>query len=439
VAEVHYTDSEGLAIAYSVHGSGDVDVVLVPGFVSNVELMWEEPRTAHVLRRLSSFSRLILYDKRGQGLSDRPPRPPTLEQSMADVLAVMEAAGSERASLLGISEGGPMAILTAATHPARVSALALYGTYARLLEAPDYPAGIPASAFEVWSRRLMDQWGGPVMLSLWAPSCATDPDYARWWGRLLRQGTSPRGAVELMELYREVDVRAILPAVAVPTLVLHRERDRVIPVRQGRYMAEHIQDARYVELPGQDHLPSAGDVDALLDELEEFFVGTRRATAPDRVLATVVFTDIVDSTRHAAELGDRRWRDVMTAHNASVRQALRTHGGREVKSTGDGFLALFDAPGRAISFARGVSSEASRSGLELRAGLHTGEIELLDGDVAGLAVNIAARVMDHAGPGEVLVSSTVRELVVGSGMRFEARGTHELKGVPDRWMVFAAE
>jgi class 3 adenylate cyclase len=436
VTEVSYAKSDGAAIAYTVHGDGDVDVVLVPGFVSNVDLLWEEPRAARFLRRLGSFARLIVYDKRGQGLSDRLGRPPTLEESMGDVLAVMDAVGSERAALFGVSEGGPMAMLTAATHPARVSALALYGTYARLLATPDYPVGIPERAFDAWCDRLAREWGGPVMVSLWAPSCVEDLAFTQWWARFLRQGTSPRGALELMQLYRAVDVRAILPAIGVPALVLHRRGDRMVTTGQATYLADHIRDARHVELDGADHLPFAGDQDALLDELEEFVVGTRRAKEPDRALATVVFTDIVDSTRRQAELGDRRWRDVMTLHQEAVRHALRMHGGREIKSTGDGFLSLFDAPGRAIRFAQSVSTDAPATGLEVRAGVHTGEIELVGPDVAGLAVNIAARVTDCAGPGEVLVSSTVRELVVGSGVPFEERGSYRLKGVPDCWTLY---
>jgi pimeloyl-ACP methyl ester carboxylesterase len=438
VSDVQYTESEGAAIAYRVFGESDLNLVLVPGFVSNVEVMWEEPRTARFLDRLTSVARVISFDKRGQGLSDRLGWPPTLEESMADVLAVMDAADCERAALFGISEGGPMSMLTAATHPDRVSALAIYGTFARLLRADDYPEGLPEDAFATWCDRLMEQWGEPALLEMWAPSECDDRAFARWWAKLLRQGSSPRGAVELMQLYRELDVRQVLPAIGVPTLVLHRRDDAMIRPRQARHLADNIPGARYVELDGADHLPMAGDQDALLDELEEFLVGTRRAREPDRALATVVFTDIVDSTRRAAELGDRRWRDVMTDHATTVRRALHAHGGREVKATGDGFLALFDAPGRAIRFARAASLEATGTGVEIRAGLHTGEIELLGDDVAGLAVNIAARVMERAGAGEVLVSSTVRELVVGSGVRFEPRGQHELKGVPERWALFAA-
>ncbi len=430
---------DGASIAYQVHGGGEgaLDLVFVPGFVSHVELIWEEPAIAGFLRRLASFSRLIVFDKRGQGLSDRLGRPPTLEESMDDLGAVMDAAGSERAAIFGISEGGPMSMLYAATHPDRVSSLVLYGTYARLLEAPDFRVGVSGERFDWWASLVRREWGGAVGVEFWAPSEAGNLEFERWWSRLLRQGTSPSGAIDLMNLYREIDVRAVLPAIAVPALVLHRRDDRLIPDRQARFLADRIPDARYVELEGADHLPTVGDQGALLDEVEEFLVGSRGSHGLERALATILFTDIVGSTETAARLGDRRWRDLLERHDAAVRRELALHRGREVKTMGDGFLATFDGPARAIRCATAIRDDLSRSGVEIRAGIHSGEVEAIGEDVGGMAVNIGARVGEMAAPGEVLVSSTVRELVVGSGIEFRERGSHRLKGAPDEWRLFA--
>ena len=434
----HYAQSaDGTNIAYQVHGEGQLDLVFVPGFVSHVELVWEEPTIARFLRRLASFARLIIFDKRGQGLSDRLGRPPTLEESMDDLEAVMDAAGCERAAIFGISEGGPMSILFAATHPERVSSLVLYGTYARLMAAPDYPEGVSGRRFDEWTEMVRREWGGAVGVEFWAPSELGNPEFEQWWARLLRQGTSPSGAIELMNLYREMDVRAALPAIDVGVLVLHRSDDRLVPPRQARYLAERIRDARYVELSGADHLLTVGDQSQALDEVEEFLVGSRTAHDAERSLATILFTDIVGSTETAARLGDRRWRDLLERHDATVRRELAVHRGREVKTTGDGFLATFDGPARAIRCASAIRDDLQGIGIEVRAGLHTGEIETIGTDVGGMAVNIGARVGALAEPGEVLVSSTVRELVVGSGIEFQARGSHRLKGAPDEWRLFA--
>jgi pimeloyl-ACP methyl ester carboxylesterase len=438
-AETHYADSDGVSIAYQVHGDGPLDLVLVPGFVSQVELLWEEPEVARFLRRLTSFARLLIFDKRGQGLSDRPGRPPTLEESMDDLGAVIEAAGFERPALFGISEGGPMSTLYAATYPGRVSGLILFGTFARMVETDGFRHGISEEALDKWGSVVRRDWGKPVALEVWAPSRIGDREFERWWARLLRQGTSPSGAIALMELYREMDVRAILPAIDVPTLVLHREEDRMIAVDQGRYLADEIPGARYVELPGEDHLPFTGDIDAMLDEVEEFLVGSRRATESERALATILFTDIVSSTEKAAELGDRGWRQLLERHDAEVRRQLSLHRGHEVKTMGDGFLATFDGPARAIRCATAVQEEVAGLGIEVRAGIHTGEVELIGDDVGGMAVNIGARIGALADPGEVLVSSTVRELVVGSGLKFADRGTQTLKGAPGEWRLFAID
>jgi class 3 adenylate cyclase/alpha-beta hydrolase superfamily lysophospholipase len=428
---------DGVSIAFQVHGDGPLDLVFVPGFVSHVELIWEEPAIARFLRRLASFSRLVVFDKRGQGLSDRLGRPPTLEQSMDDLGAVMDAAGLERAAIFGISEGGPMSMLFAATYPDRVSSIVLYGTYARMLKAPGFPEGVREERFDEWTALVREQWGRAVGVDLWAPSEQGNPEFERWWARLLRQGTSPSGAIELMSLYREIDIRAALPALGVPALVIHRRDDRLIPARQGRYLADRIPGARYVELSGDDHLPTVGDQGALLDEVEEFLVGSRGAHGIERALATILFTDIVGSTETAARLGDRRWRDLLERHDATVRRELALHRGREVKTMGDGFLATFDGPARAIRCATAIQGELSESGVEVRSGIHSGEVEAIGEDVGGMAVNIGARVGALASPGEVLVSSTVRELVVGSGIEFEERGSHRLKGAPDEWRLFA--
>ncbi|MFL5898146.1 MAG: adenylate/guanylate cyclase domain-containing protein [Solirubrobacterales bacterium] len=438
-AETHYADSSGVSIAYQVHEGGPLDLVFVPGFVSHVELFWDDPSVARFLRRLTSFARVVIWDKRGQGLSDRTGRPPTLEDSMDDLESVISAAGLERPAIFGISEGGPMSTLFAATHPERVSSLVLYGTYARMLKAPDFPQGIPPEGLERWGEIVKRDWGGPLGVNIWAPSAQGDADFERWWSRLLRYGTSPSGALALMDLYREIDVRGVLPAIDVPTLVLQRRDDRISLVGQGRYLAEAIPAAKYVELEGADHLPVAGDQDALLDEVEEFLVGSRRATESERALATILFTDIVDSTERAAALGDRAWRQLLERHDAIVRRQLSLHRGREVKTMGDGFLATFDGPARAIRCARALQGEVARLGLEVRAGIHTGEVELIGDDVGGMAVNIGARIGALAGPGEVLVSSTVRELVVGSGLEFADRGARALKGAPGEWRLFAVD
>ncbi len=437
--ETRYADSGGVSIAYQVHGEGPLELVLVPGFVSQVELLTEEPGVARFFRGLTSFSRMAVFDKRGQGLSDRPGPPPTLEESMDDLKAVIEAVGFERPAIFAVSEGGPMSALYAATYPSRVSSLVLFGAFSRMLETDDFSAGIPAAALDRWGEVVRRDWGGPVALDIWAPSRVGDAAFERWWARLLRQGTSPAGATALMDLYREMDVRAVLPAIDVPTLVIHRAGDRMVPAAQGRYLAQSIPGARYVELPGEDHLPFAGDLDAVLAEAEEFLAGSRGAVEAERALATVLFTDIVGSTERAAQLGDRDWRQLLERHDAAVRRQLGLHRGREVKTMGDGFLATFDGPARAIRCAAALRDEVASLGIEVRAGIHTGEVELIGDDVGGMAVNIGARIGALAGGGEVLVSSTVRELVVGSGLEFADRGVQTLKGAPGEWGVFAVD
>ena len=330
-----------------------------------------------------------------------------------------------------------MAILLAATYPERVSHLVLYGTYARLTRDPGYDAGVPAEALEAFGRAIGEQWGGPAGMALLAPSLVGDAELEAQWARNMRMATSPRGAASLMELYKEIDVREALPLISQPTLVLHRSGDLAVPAPMGRYMAERIPGARCVELPGQDHVWFAGDTDALLDEVEEFLTGTRPARPPERVLSTVLFTDIVGSTERAAEIGDRRWRELLDRHDELARRRIEQHEGRTVKSTGDGVLATFNGPARGIGCAKTIAEEVRGLGIEVRAGLHTGECELRDTDIGGLAVHIGARVAARANPGEVLVSRTVKDLVVDSGIEFEGRGTAALKGVPGEWELYA--
>jgi class 3 adenylate cyclase len=435
--QTRYARSSGDArIAYQVVGGGPIDLVFVSGFVSNVEGYWEDPVFAPFFERLASFARVLTFDKRGQGFSDPTPEPPTLEQTMDDALAVMDAAGMEHAALFGISEGGPATALLAASHPDRVKALVLYGTWARIVESDDNP-GVSPEAFEAFAARVDSEWGGPVAAHVFAPTVADDPQFREGWARFLRRGSGPNGAAALLRMYREADVRGALPAITAPTLVLHRTGDRLCPIVCGRHLAGLIPGARFVELPGDDHL-AVVDPAQIIDEVEEFLTGERHDHEPDRVLATVMFTDIVGSTERAASLGDQRWRDLVGRHDALVRRELARHRGRPVKTLGDGFLATFDGPARGIRCARSIADAVRDLGIEIRAGLHTGELELVGDDVAGMAVNIGARVAALADAGEVLVSSTVKDLVVGSGIEFAERGEHRLKGVPGEWRLFAA-
>jgi pimeloyl-ACP methyl ester carboxylesterase len=436
-----YAESGGASIAYQVVGDAPIDVVLVLGYATHLDLQWESPLHAAFFDRISSFARLILFDKRGMGLSDPVSEVPTLEQRVDDVRAVMDAAGSQRAALFGVSEGGPMSLLFAATHPERATALVLHGAMGRTTEAPDYPWAAPADALmESAAQFLAPIWGRDArgMVELFAPSLDGAPGVAEFTARLERSAASPAMVQKVFEMYLDIDVRAILPAIRVPTLVLHRRGDRVVNWRAGRELASQIPGARYVELEGIDHLPWAGDAEAVLGETEEFLTGARSAPDADRVLATVMFTDIVGSTERAAELGDARWRDVLAIYQAAVERQLTRFRGRQVKTLGDGCLATFDGPARAIQCGHAITEVARSSGLEVRIGVHTGEVELIGDDVGGIAVHIAARVGELAGPGEVLVSSTVRDLVAGSGIPFEDRGARSLKGIADDWQLFAA-
>jgi class 3 adenylate cyclase len=436
-ADIHYAESNGAAIAYRVIGDGPLTILTAPGFVSHLEILPQLPEVAATIERLASLGRLILFDKREQGLSDRLGRAPTIEEMVDDMRAVMDATETERAALLGLSEGAAMALMFAATYPERSTHLAIWGGYARVTRAPGYDEGLPPEALDAWTERVRREWGGPAGIDVFAPSRVGDPAVESWWAHLLRSGTSPSSVTALMQLYKELDVRHALPLISAPTLVLHRTDDRAVPLALGRYVADGIAAGRFVEFPGADHLLWTQDLDPILDEIEEFLTGTRRARPSERALATVLFTDIVDSTAHAARIGDRGWRRILDSHDALAAREVDRWRGRVVKTTGDGILASFDGPGRAIACATSLVEGTRGLGLEVRAGLHTGECEMRGDDMGGMAVHIGARVAANATAGEVLVSSTVRDLVVGSGIEFEERGEAELKGVPGRWRLYA--
>jgi class 3 adenylate cyclase len=432
-----YAKSGDLNIAYVVEGDQPLDMVWIPPWISQVEYLWAEESLTRVMDRLTQFARVITFDRRGSGLSDPLAGAPTLEEQMDDVLAVMDAAGCERAAIAGTLEGGPMAAMFAATYPDRVSALILYAAFSRATWAPGYEFAWSAEERQVRMDELVKHWGEGWVAAGVAPSRMADPEFMEWAGRLERLAASPSTIKRIFDLIGEFDVRDVLPSIRVPTLVLHRVEDTFIKIEHSRYLAERIPGAKLVELPGGDNMYSLGDSEALLGEMEEFLTGERHRTEPDRMLATVLFTDICNSTEHAARMGDRGWRYMLERHDALFRRSLERHRGREVKHTGDGFMATFDGPARAIRCAADHAESVASIGLEVRAGLHTGELEVLNGDLGGLAVHIAARVMDRAAPCEVLVSSTVKDLVVGSGIPFEERGSHELRGVPGEWALYS--
>jgi pimeloyl-ACP methyl ester carboxylesterase/class 3 adenylate cyclase len=439
--ETSYALSGEVSIAYQVLGDGPFDLVWVPGSVSNVELAWTNERVAALYRRLASFCRLILFDKRGTGLSDRVAGIADLETRMDDVRAVMDAAGSERAALVGVSEGGPMSVLFAATYPERCRALALYGSLPRFTRAPGFPYGMTREEAERDNAEGERLWGTVKLAREFLGVYATDEEAEQFAARM-RQSASPGGVRQLDLMNLEIDIRDVLPSVRVPTLVLHRTEDH-IPIEGGRWMAERIPGARFLELPGGPHMIFAGDWERVAAEIERFVVpictGPEPEPLPDSVLATILFTDIVGSTARAAELGDRGWLELLERHHTAVRQQLARFRGAELDTAGDGFFARFDGPARAIRCATAIREAVEGIGLEVRAGLHTGECEILDGKVAGIAVSIGARVAAQAGAGEILVSQTVKDLVAGSGISFGDRGAAELKGVPGEWRLFAVE
>jgi pimeloyl-ACP methyl ester carboxylesterase len=438
--ETRYAKSGDVNIAYQVVGDGPLDLVLVHGWVQSFDPGWEIEPIRRFYERLASFSRLILFDKRGTGLSDRVPVDdlPTLETRMDDMRAVMDVVGAERAAVLGHSEGGSMCALFAATYPERTRALVMVGSSARTRWAPDYPLGATDGEIEDLQRLILDRWGDEAIRALLqqlAPSIADDQELVQAHTRAALRAASPAAAAALTRMSAMIDIRRLLPAIRVPTLVLYRA-DEILG-EASRYLGERIAGARVVELPGRDHMPWLGDQEAVLDEIEEFLTGVRPHPALDRVLATVLFTDIVGSTELVADLGDRRWRDLLEQHNAVVRRELDRFRGRELNTAGDGFLATFDGPARAVACAVSIRDAAKALGLQIRFGLHTGELELVGSDIRGIAVHTGARVAAKAGPGEVLASSTVRDLVAGSGLEFEDRGAHELKGVPGEWHLYA--
>ena len=435
--QTQFTKSGDVTIAYQVSGAGPIDLVYVSPWLTNIEYEWENPRFAHYFELLGSFARVIRFDKRGTGMSDREVGYPTLEQRMDDVRAVMDAAGSERAAIICMSEGGFLGTLFAATYPERTAALVLLGCFARSTWAPDYPFKPTREDFDAWLDDLERHWGGPFDLSEGAPSVAQE-DWAReWFAAYLRFGVSPRSAIKFTRLMLDVDVRDILPSVRVPTLVLQRLGDRWAPPGNGRYLADHIPKATLVELPGEDHLVWAGDYERIVAETQEFLTGMRAAPPPERTLLTVLMTDIAASTATAAKLGDHSWRHLLEQHDAIVRGQIKLHSGREVKATGDGFLLTFDGPTAAIACTGSIHKKVKALDLKVRAAVHTGECERRGEDLSGIAVHIASRILNRAHPGATWVSSTVRDLVIGSGIEFTEEGTESLKGVPGSWTLFS--
>ncbi len=429
-----YAKSGDVHVAYQVFGDGPVDLVLVPGFVSHIDNYWDEPSCARWLNRLGSFSRVIMFDKRGTGLSDHVSELPGMDERMDDMRAVMDTVGIERAALMGISEGGSLASVFAAHHQARTQALVLYGAFAR------FTSWFPTEeSLEQLFSYIDSDWGSGASLPMFAPSMADDPAFQRWWGKFERLGADPGAAIALMRMNSQIDITDILPTIHVPTLVIHRTEDVTVDIEGGRALAERIPNARLFELPGADHIPWVGDnAEDYLQEIEEFLTGERSAPIIDRVLATVIFTDIVGSTARAEAIGDQAWSDLLGAHDKTVRQQLARFQGREVKSLGDGFLATFDGPGRAIHCALSIRDTVSELGLDVRIGVHTGEVEMVDDDIRGIAVHIASRIANLDSSNDVLVSRTVKDLVAGSGIAFEDFGKYVLKGMPNEWRLYRA-
>ncbi len=439
--ETRYVRSGDVHIAYQTVGDGPLDLLFVPSWLSHVELLWEEPRIAAMLDRLAAFSRLILFDRRGSGLSDGRGGAASIDEQVEDVHAVLDAVGAAQPALFAMTEGAAMAAMFAATHPAMVRALVLYAPMVCAVRSDDgYEWQDTPAVRDARAREMLAQWGKGALADRFAPSLAGDAELRRWFGRLERFSAAPSAAARHIDLVGQIDVRGVLPSIQCPTLVLHRAEDELFDARNAQYVADRVPDATFRDLPGRDNLLAIGDAETALAEIEQFLTGTRRPAVSDRVLATVLFTDIVDSTGHAARLGDRSWRELLQRHDDLMRTEVERHRGRMVKTLGDGALAVFDAPSRAIGTAVTVRDRVHELGLQVRAGLHTGECELLgEDDVGGLAVHIGARVTGEAGPDEVLVSSTVRDLVVGSGIGLQERGERELRGVPGPWRIYAVD
>jgi class 3 adenylate cyclase len=439
--QVNYAKSGKVHIAYRTVGEGPMDLVVVPGWVTHLEASWDDPLVWRFAERLASFSRLILFDKRGTGMSDPVSEEnlPTLEMRMEDVHAVLDAVGSSKAALLGISEGGPMCALFAATYSKRTSALVMSGCYPKWIRDSDYPWAPTREQHEAAFVAYEQNWGTPMGLKVAAPSVAKDEQCRNWWARSLRMGASPGSGIALYRMNIEIDIRDILPSIRVPTLILHREGDRLINVENSRYMATRIPDAKYVELKGVDHLPWFGDSETVLAEIEEFLTGVRPVAPIDRVLSTVLFVDIVGSTELAVSIGDSRWRDLLGWFHQYVGQEIDRFRGHLIDTVGDGVFASFDGPARGVRCAVALRNRVAKLGIKLRAGLHTGECEVVGDKLAGVAVNIGARIAATAEAGEILVSSTVKDLVAGSGLRFVSRGRRMLKGLQEEWELHAVE
>ena len=439
--KTQYTKTpDGTHIAYQVVGTGSIDLVYVPSWVSHIEWAWEDPTYAHFLRRLGSFSRLIWFDKRGTGLSDRATTLPILDQQMDDVTAVLDAVGSERAALFGHGDGGVLCTMQAASHPERVSALIVAACAPRFVWADDYPWGMTPELMAFFEGVIEEAWGEfdqSEYISILAPSTVDDSRFRAWFDTLTKLGASPSAALELLRIFALGDIRAVLPTVSVPTLVLQRTGDPLIEAAHGRYFADHVPGARYVEIPGRDYLINVGEVDRMADEIQDFLTGVRGGSPAERILSTVMFTDIVGSTDRAVSLGDTKWRELLDAHDALIRRQLDRFRGQEVKTLGDGFMATFDGPARAIQCAASICSGVRGLGMEIRTGIHTGEVEVRGDDIGGIAVHLAKRIESLAAPGEVLVSRTVVDLVAGSVIEFEDRGEQELKGVRGSWRLYA--
>jgi pimeloyl-ACP methyl ester carboxylesterase len=431
--DTKYASSGGINIAYQVIGDGPIDLVLVPGWVSNIEVFWEEPNFARFLLELSSFCRLILFDKRGTGLSDRVVDVSTLEQRMDDVRAVLDAIGSKRAALLGYSEGGPMCALFAATYPERTSALIMIGSYARRLRAADYPFGPTPEQHESWLKEITREWGGPVGLEDRAPTLANDLRFRQWWSHFLRASCSPSAVIALTRANSEIDIRHVLPSIRIPALILHGSGDKTMDIGHSHYIARQIPGAKLAIIDSVDHLPFGSGSAEIVSQVREFLTGHKHEHQSDTVLSTILFTDIVGSTEKVIAAGDRQWTDLLEAHNTAVRRELATYRGREVSTTGDGFIAIFDGPARAVRCAFAAKEAVRHVGIEIRSGIHTGECEMRHDSISGLSVHIAARIAALASASNVVVSRTVKDLVGGSGISFDDLGDHTLKGVPDPW------
>ena len=434
--EIRYAKSGDVHIAYQVFGNGPQNLVIIPGFISHVEHVWDSPDQAAWFNHLARRMRIVMFDKRGTGLSDRLGQLPDLDQRMDDARAVMDAAGVERAAIMGVSEGGSLAALFAASHPERCSALILYGSFARFSDW--FPT---KQKFDGFLNYVETAWGTGSSIAAFAPSKKGDAEFRRWWGRFERLGGSPSAVINLMRMNSGINIENILPSISVPALVLHRTEDPTVSIQAGRFLAAHIPGAKLVELDGPDHVYYVGDNAMQIADLVADFAArpgteTRSTTASRRVLATILFTDIVDSTSRASELGDKAWRELLEAHDATVRREVVRFRGSEVKSLGDGFLILFDGPARAIHCAQAITEAMVPLGIKIRAGLHTGEVERTESDVLGIAVHLAARIMDTASASELVISRTVKDLVAGSGIAFDDAGEHSLKGIEEKWQLF---